>query len=470
MQWNRIRSKILALHRFDFQPKLKEKNLPSGILPIPRLFLELAMSELSPIEFKIFLKLYSMLDFELRTHWVIGISTQELAELCYCKKTIIYKALDELKRKGYIYILSGRKAKKKAKAIRKLLYGSAVDFGGNDYNAYSLLPFFTRVFIELDTQRLEEGENENPLPSDEEVLAELPRETTNALKSLGDNDENDTSVYIDLTTNALKSLGDNDENDTSVYIDQPQSIETNLGLYRPTSVYIDDDQQHTNQKNTNQRHTHQRQKETAEKNRLGSDENAGACSIFQKVPEKPFERQGLETPKISKSHQPAEELLEPVYEILVDYLSRQEGVKNPIAVLKRASQTDIEVMAREVLREVLRNDPDLREEIERMPDDLTAVELLEYALLSDEGRLEWLERKGISLEAEKTFTWTEEKVEETIQDVVKKLGSYTKAKDVLKGIFRKEEEKELLRRIWKRLKQEGRLYVDKEKDRVEWRD
>ncbi|RUM31752.1 MAG: hypothetical protein DSY42_02175 [Aquifex sp.] len=373
MQWNRIRSKILALHRFDFQPKLKEKNLPSGILPIPRLFLELAMSELSPIEFKIFLKLYSMLDFELRTHWVIGISTQELAELCYCKKTIIYKALDELKRKGYIYILSGRKAKKKAKAIRKLLYGSAVDFGGNDYNAYSLLPFFTRVFIELDTQRLEEGENENPLPSDEEVLAELPRETTNALKSLGDNDENDTSVYIDLTTNALKSLGDNDENDTSVYIDQPQSIETNLGLYRPTSVYIDDDQQHTNQKNTNQRHTHQRQEESAEKNRLVS-ENSGPA--------------------------PADGLSEIALNLLTLYLSRSENVRSPIAVLKSLTEAQLETLACDALSWFLTyyvSDWELREEVDRLMSEhgIKCVELLEYVQLSEEGKVEWLKKKGV---------------------------------------------------------------------------
>jgi len=417
MEWKRLRNYILGLHRFDVQSKLKDRNLPSGILPIPRLFLELAMSELSPIEFKIFLKLYSMLDFELRTHWVIGVSTQELVELCHTKKTIVYKALNELKRKGYIYVLSGQRAKKKAKAIRKMLYGSAVDFGGNDYNAYSLLPFFTRVFIELDTQRFEEGENENPLPSDEEVIAELPPETTNALKSLEDKEQKGVSVYID----------------------QPQSIETNLGLYRPTSVYIDNDQRYTNQRNTNQRHTHQRQGEPAEKNRL--------VSVADRLPEL-------------------------VYETLLDYLKGQGTAKSPIAVLKSLGEKEIFQLVREVLSEKLKYDYELQEEVRRITDqlpDISEVELLEYVLLSEEGRLEWLENRGINLKQDPLF-FSREKIEETIRELIERFrGNLEQVKQTLQGLYGRDETRfEEVKRVWWELKEKGKLQVDKQANFVRW--
>ena len=456
MEWSRIRFKILALYRFDVQHKLKERNLPSGILPIPRLFLELAMSELSPVEFKIFLKLYSMLDFELKTHWVIGVSTQELVELCHTKKTIVYKALNELKRKGYIYVLSGQRAKKKAKAIRKMLYGSAVDFGGNDYNAYSLLPFFTRVFIELDTQRFEEGENENPLPSDKEVIAELPPETTNALNSLKDKDEKGVSVYIDLTTNTSNSLKDKDEKGVSVYIDQPQSIETNLGLYRPSSVYIDDNQRYTNQRNTNQRHTHQRQEAPAEKN---PPPNA--------QPSQTLEPQSPEKPSC-----PADQLPEPVYKTLLDYLRGQDHVKSPIAVLKSLGEKELIELTREVLSEELKYDYELQEEVRRIIDqlpDISEVELLEYVLLSEEGRLEWLENRGINLKQDLLF-FSREEIEETIRELIERFrGNLEQVKQTLKGLYGRDETKfEEVKRVWRELKENGKLQVDKQANFVRW--
>ncbi|MDQ7082247.1 MAG: hypothetical protein Q9N34_04165 [Aquificota bacterium] len=178
MQWSRIRSKILALHRFDVQPKLKEAGLPAGLFILPRFALELMVEELSPIAFKVFQILLSRLDYELRTHWVTGISTQRLSELCKCRKTQIYQALGELKQKGYIHVISGSRYQAKARGIRKHVYGQARKLGGNDYNAYSLLPFFVKLYMELDAQRLEELEDENlDLPPDEEVLksSNLPK-------------------------------------------------------------------------------------------------------------------------------------------------------------------------------------------------------------------------------------------------------------------------------------------------------
>ena len=458
MEWKRLRNYILNLHRFDVQPKLKDRNLPSGILPIPRLFLELAMSELSPVEFKVFFRLYSMLDFDLRTHWVVGVSTQELADLCKCKKATIYNALDELKRKGYIYVLSGHKAKKKVKAIRKKIYGEAIDFGGNDYNAYSLLPFFTRVFIELDTKRFEEANSDEPLPPDEEIVAELPQESTNALKSLSDKEEEGASVMIDLTTNASKSLGDKDEEDVSVYQDQPQSIKTNLGLSRLTLVKIDDDQRNTNQRNTNQRHTHQRREEPAEKNRFPSGTPAD-----DQPPQKP-EPQGSEKPS-----RPADQLPNAVREALLDHIRRQRTARSPIAVLKAMSEAEVKELAREVLSELIRYDYELQEEIDRLPDGLDVIELLEYALLSEEGRLEWLEKKGIALA--KPEELSREAIEETIRELIERFdGDLEKVQEVLKGLYGRDEERfEEVRKVWKELKSAGKLYIDKEKNYVEWR-
>ena len=378
MQWNTIRSKILALHRFDVQPKLKEKGLPSGLFVLPKLALELMIEELSPTAYKVFQILLSRLDYQLRTHWVTGISTIRLSELCRCRRAQIYQALDELKKKGYIYIVSGKKHQARARGIRRYVYGKAQKLGGNDYNAYSLLPFFVKLFMELDAQRLEEPDSGNPdLPPDEEVLKScgLQKIPSTVVDTQGLEEPKNAGSVPDTSENpqeggspSSKPLGDNEKKDTFVYIDKPMS-------YRQTYVNkTTTNDIHTYDIHTYDTHTY---RAAAEKNRATGDK-AGENS----------------------APAPADRLNELALNFLVAYLSRNENVRSPIAVLKSLTENQLEALACEVLNWFFTHyssDWDLKSEVDRLINehDCKCVELLEYVQLSEEGKVEWLKKKGI---------------------------------------------------------------------------
>ena len=372
MRWERIRSKILALHRFDFQPKLKEAGLPAGLFILPRFALELMVEELSPVAFKVFQILLSKLDYELRTHWVSGISTVKLAELCQCRRGTIQKAIRELQKKSYIYVISGKKHQAKARGIRKHVYGQARKLGGNDYNAYSLLPFFVKLYMELDAQRLEEPESENlNLPPDEEVLKEVFGDQKLS-KPLEDN-EKIGKQPLSGDTPSLKPLGDNEENDTFDYIVKPlTNSHTFDNKVKPLTNRSTTNEIQTNELLSNDTHTNEGGA-AAEKNR-NSQGNPGPA--------------------------PADGLGELALNLLRAYLSRNENVKSPIAVLKSLTEAQLETLACDALSWFLTyyfSDWELREEVERLMSEhgIKCVELLEYVQLSEEGKVEWLKKKGV---------------------------------------------------------------------------
>ncbi len=438
MQWNRIRSKILALRQFDVQSTLKEAGLPSGLFVLPRFALELMMGELSPVAFKVFLKLYSMLDFELRTHWVSGISTIKLAEVCQCRRGTIQKAIKELQEKGYIYVISGKKHQAKARGIRKHVYGQARRLGGNDYNAYSLLPFFVKLYMELDSQRFKEPKSENlDLPPDEEIVKETFRDTQ-SLKALEDNKKKNTFDYIVKDTQTLKPLGDNEKNNIFDNIDKPLTYSHSFDNIDKPLTYKTTTKE-TLTKDTHTYDTHTYKAKPAEKN---------------SVP--------------SQSPRPADQLPEPVYEALLDYLRGQGTVKSPIAVLKSLGEKELSGLVREVLGKELQYRYELQEEVDRITAQLPEVsetELLEYVLLSEEGRLKWLEEKGVTLQQEPD---SREKIEETIRELIGRFsGNLEKVKEVLKGLYGKSE-LEKVREVWHELKERGKLHVDKEANLVRW--
>lgn len=201
-------------------------------------------------------------------------------------------------------------------------------------------------------------------------------------------------------------------------------------------------------------HTHS----PAEKNRFPSGTPAD-----DQPPQKP-EPQGSEKPS-----RPADQLPDAVREALLDHIRRQRTARSPIAVLKAMSEAEVKELAREVLSELIRYDYELQEEIDRLPDGLDVIELLEYALLSEEGRLEWLEKKGIALA--KPEELSREAIEETIRELIERFdGDLEKVQEVLKGLYGRDEERfEEVRKVWKELKSAGKLYIDKEKNYVEWR-
>ena len=176
-------------------------------------------------------------------------------------------------------------------------------------------------------------------------------------------------------------------------------------------------------------------------------------------PTQTLEPQGSEKPS-----RPADQLPDIVREALLNHLRRQGTAKSPLAVLKTLSEAEIRELAREALSEELRYNYELQEEIDRIVEQLpevSEVELLEYVLLSEDGKLEWLDRRGV-----RGFDERGRGQEvELIKEIVEKVGDLVKVQEVIASVFRGNE---AVWKIWHELREKGVLYI--ENGRVEWRD
>ena len=132
--------------------------------------------------------------------------------------------------------------------------------------------------------------------------------------------------------------------------------------------------------------------------------------------------------------------------------------------MKTLSEAEIRELAREALSEELRYNYELQEEIDRIVEQLpevSEVELLEYVLLSEDGKLEWLDRRGV-----RGFDERGRGQEvELIKEIVEKVGDLVKVQEVIASVFRGNE---AVWKIWHELREKGVLYI--ENGRVEWRD
>ena len=101
-----------------------------------------------------------------------------------------------------------------------------------------------------------------------------------------------------------------------------------------------------------------------------------------------------------------------VIKVLIEYLEKKDEIKNPIGIIKTASEIELNLLAEDVLKENFKEDF----EIEVLLKDykLKPIKVLEYVLLTEEGKLDFLVKHNINIEefAEKVEKVRQKRYEE----------------------------------------------------------
>jgi len=138
-----------------------------------------------------------------------------------------------------------------------------------------------------------------------------------------------------------------------------------------------------------------------------------------------------------------------VVSFLTEYLKSKDDIRNPIGVIKTASETDLNLLAEEILKRKFKGDFEI--EILLKDYKLEPLKVLEYAILTEEGKLDFLEKHNINVDEFSNKVWkAEEKYHEEIKNhILENIETKTHIKI----------EKPIYEDVLKELEQEGKIKI-----------